>query len=95
MKQILNYNDVLSIINSTKSLPDSFDQWGLVDRDDKTVAHIAAKRGHLPADFNQWDLTNNSGKTVAEVAPEAYRKWRIAGEFDTHEASESLESPLI
>jgi hypothetical protein len=38
------------------TLPADFSQWGLVDHNGRTIAHVAAFLGCLPNGFDQWEL---------------------------------------
>jgi hypothetical protein len=51
-------------------VPESFEHWGLVDKNGWTVAHEAATAGILPASFTQWDMVDNRGRIIAFVAAE-------------------------
>jgi len=65
-------------------LPHDFDQWGLANKNGRTVAHFTALSGHLPADFNQWSLADRYGWTVAHEAaysghlPADFDQWTLA-----------------
>ena len=71
------------LASKTGRLPDGFNNWALVDKSGRTVAHVAASRGRLPQDFDQWGLTNWEGKTVAHVAagwdhlPKGFSQWGL------------------
>jgi hypothetical protein len=52
-------------------LPPDFDRWELAYKDGRTVAHVAAWRGHLPPNFDRWELADKDGRTVAQVAYES------------------------
>ena len=90
------------LASKTGGLPDGFDQWGLKDRDGRTLAHVAASRGRLPKDFSQWGLKDKDGKTVAHVAvacgrlPKGFSQWDLTdgdGWTVAHEAAKRRRLP--
>lgn len=54
-------------------LPDSFNEWGMVDESGWSVAHEAALYGHLPEGFEHMDLADRKGMTVADAKAQGER----------------------
>lgn len=79
-------------------IPEDFQDWGLADKDGRTVAHEAASRGTLTASFDQWSLALPNGRTVAHVVagygglPHDFDQWSLADEKGwtvAHEAAQN------
>lgn len=80
-----NYTDadyhVVQDMVVKNQLPADFDQWGIVNKLNFPIAHLAANFGGLPENFDQWDIVDNGGRTVAH---EAAKEGTLPKVFDPH-----------
>jgi hypothetical protein len=83
--QLHNIDKLCDMIKYERKVPPNFNQWDLkIDKDENTIAHLAAQYSCLPSDFNQWNLSNDYGWTVAHATaiynrlPPDFDQWSLA-----------------
>lgn len=70
-----------------KGIFDAVDNWLLADRNGRTIAHEAARKGKLPKNFDQWSVADKLGWSVAHEAakyntlPQDFNQWGIREKF--------------